>query len=128
MRRRSASPPALAVVIDPRSPRWGGISNGLFQALGRPIGAAVLALSRQIIFLLPCVIILSNVFGVYGLASAQAVADIMTFMITLPMVTTLFRKIKRIEEEEKENNKLENQTQIELQTPLQIEPQEFTSI
>lgn len=100
---------------------WGGISNGLFQALGRPIGAAVLALSRQIICLLPCVVVLSNVFGVYGLASAQAVADIMTFMITLPMVITLFRKIKRIEEEEKKNNKLENQAQIELQTPLQID-------
>lgn len=76
---------------------WGMIANGLFQALGRPVGAAVLGLSRQMICLIPCVVVLSKVFGVYGLASAQAVADLMTVLIALPMVIWLFRRVKRIE-------------------------------
>ncbi len=104
---------------------WGGIANGLFQALGRPIGAAVLGLSRQIICLIPCVLVLSNIYGVYGLASAQAVADIMTLMIALPMVILLYRKIKRMELEQ---NKPENNTWIEQQDQLQKEPKKYVSV
>lgn len=81
---------------------WGMIANGLYQALGRSIGAAFLGLSRQVLCLIPCVVILSIAFGVYGLASAQAVADIMTFMIALPMVIRLMRTIKRKETEQPE--------------------------
>ncbi len=81
---------------------WGAISNGLFQALGRPIGAAVLGLSRQVICLIPSVLILSKVFGVYGLAASQAVSNLLTFCIAVPMVISLFRKIKKIELDYKE--------------------------
>lgn len=81
---------------------WAMVANGLFQALGRPVGAAVLGLSRQVICLIPSVVILSAVFGVYGLASAQAVADILTVMIALPMVINLFRVIRKKEAEQSE--------------------------
>lgn len=89
---------------------WGVISNGLFQALGRSVGAAILGLSRQLICLLPCVLILSKLFGVYGLASAQAAADILTFIVALLMTVALFRRIKRIEYE---NNMLKIKNQPE---------------
>jgi len=78
---------------------WGAISNGLFQALGRAAGAAVLGLSRQLICLLPCILILPKLFGVYGLASAQAASDILTFIVALFMTIALFRKIKHMEYE-----------------------------
>jgi len=97
---------------------WGGIANGLFQALGRSIGAAVLGLSRQLICLVPCVIVLSKLYGVYGLASAQAVADIMTFMISLPMVIVLFRKVKIIE---LNHNKIDDMNETEKQAQLATE-------
>ena len=76
---------------------FGTISNGLFQALGKATAAAVLGMSRQVIFLIPCVVILSSVFGIYGLASAQAAADILTLLIALPMTIKLFSEIKRLE-------------------------------
>ncbi len=76
---------------------WGMIANGLYQALGRPIGAGVLGLSRQMICLVPSVIVLSRLFGIYGLASAQAVSDILTTCVALPMVLWLMRKIKALE-------------------------------
>ncbi len=76
---------------------WAMIANSLYQGLGRPLGAGVLGLSRQMIFLIPSVVILSRVFGVYGLASAQAVSDVVTMCIALPMVIWLMRKIKSLE-------------------------------
>ncbi len=103
---------------------WGVISNGLFQALGRSVGAAILGLSRQLICLLPCVLILSKLFGVYGLASAQAAADILTFIVALLMTVALFRRIKRIEYE---NNMLKIKNQPE-NTQSQIEHHGVISI
>lgn len=105
---------------------WGMIANGLYQALGRSVGAAVLGLSRQMICLIPSVVILSSLFGVYGLASAQATADILTVIIAFPMVIHLFRKIK-IKEEEQRNeqaSQLEDQeTEQELLSgALELEP------
>lgn len=109
---------------------WVGIANGLFQALGRPAGAAVLGLSRQIICLIPCVLILSKIFGVYGVASAQAVADIMAMIIALPMVILLFRKIKRIEADQKEAEKKESEKNFQgiKQNQYQAKPGNTVSI
>lgn len=77
----------------------GMIANGLYSALGRFVGATVLGLSRQVIFLIPCVIILSSVFGIYGLASSQAISDVLTFLLAALMVSKLFKYIKLIEAE-----------------------------
>lgn len=104
---------------------WVGIANGLFQALGRSIGAAIIGLSRQIICLIPCVLILSRIFGTYGMASAQAVADIMAIMITLPMVIILLNRIKRIELEQKESEIIYVEKGV---NQLQVKPEETVSI
>ena len=75
---------------------WGMIINGLFQALGRALPAAVLGLARQVICLIPCVIVLPKLFGVTGLACAQAVADLMSMCIAVPMVAGISRELKRL--------------------------------
>ena len=75
---------------------WAMIANALYQALGRPVGAGILGLSRQLICLVPSVIVLSRVFGLYGLASAQAVSDVVTMCIAIPMVLWLMKKIKAL--------------------------------
>jgi len=85
---------------------WVMVISGLFQALGKAKGAAVLSLSRQVICLIPSVIILSKIFGVYGLASAQAVADGLGLLIAIPMVITILKDINRlIAEQELEKSK-----------------------
>lgn len=76
---------------------WAMIANSLYQGLGRPVGAGILGLSRQLICLVPSVIVLSHVFGLYGLASAQAVSDVVTMCIAVPMVLWLMKKIKALE-------------------------------
>ena len=77
---------------------WVNIANGLYQALGRPKEATVLGLSRQVICLIPIVFILSKVFGINGLACAQAVADICSMLIAIPMVAHQSRIVKRLKD------------------------------
>ena len=72
------------------------IINGLYQALGRPVEAALLGLSRQVIFLVPAVFILSKLFGVDGLACSQAVADILSLIVSVTMVIHQMKVIKKL--------------------------------
>ena len=79
---------------------WVMIINGLFQALGRALPAAILGLSRQAICLIPAVIVLSLLFGVNGLAVSQATADVLSMAIAVPMVIAITREIRRRAEAE----------------------------
>ncbi len=79
---------------------WVMIINGLFQALGRALPAAVLGLSRQAICLIPAVIVLSLLFGVNGLAVSQATSDLLSMAIAIPMVIKITREIRRLAETE----------------------------
>ncbi|MBQ4506719.1 MAG: MATE family efflux transporter [Firmicutes bacterium] len=79
---------------------WVMIVNSLFQALGKPLQATVLGLSRQALALIPCVIILSALFGVNGLAVAQASADMVSGLIAMTMVILFFRSIRDLRDED----------------------------
>ena len=76
---------------------WVIIANGLFQALGRPVGTLVLGMSRQAICLIPSVVLLSRLFGVDGLTVSQATSDLLSALVALPMVIYLLRRIRQIE-------------------------------
>jgi putative MATE family efflux protein len=76
------------------------VTSNLYQSLGRPIGNLVLSMSRQLIFLIPLVLILPRVFplfglpGEYGLAIAQAASDGFSFLfLALPLAIRMFKQI-----------------------------------
>lgn len=71
------------------------LASGLFQALGRALNATIMNLSRQVIAFIPCVIILSKLFGVEGLAVAQAASDLVAAMIAIPLIIHLMRQINK---------------------------------
>ena len=75
---------------------WVMIINGMYQALGRPVESTILGLSRQVIFLIPAVIILSKLFGVNGLACSQATADVLSMAVALPLVLHQMNKMKNL--------------------------------
>lgn len=54
-----------------------------FQSLGKVKEASILNLLRQLILLIPLIVILSNLFGLYGIFFAVPIADISAFIITL---------------------------------------------
>ena len=60
------------------------IPSGIFfQAIGKSTKSAVLSLSRQIIILIPAMLILSAAFGVTGLLYAGPVADGLAFVLAV---------------------------------------------
>lgn len=77
---------------------WVMIVISLFQAMGRAFITGVMSLSRQVIFLIPAVIVLSLVFEVNGLAVSQAVADVLSMLIAVPMVVKVCRELKSLPE------------------------------
>lgn len=75
---------------------WVMVVNMTYAGLGKAMGAAVLSLSRQGIFFIPAVAILSSVYGVMGLATAQAVADLLSLILGLPLAIIVYRQLRNL--------------------------------
>jgi putative MATE family efflux protein len=69
------------------------------QATKCPRLAALLALSRQLIFLIPCLIILPDYFGLRGVFYALPVSDFFSFLLVIFVLFGQFRKYRRLEQE-----------------------------
>jgi Na+-driven multidrug efflux pump len=59
------------------------VGSIFFQAIGKAIPALFLSLSRQIIFLIPAVLILPNIWGRAGVWIAFPVADLLAVVVTV---------------------------------------------
>ena len=62
------------------------LTSIFFQAIGKPKKSTILSLSRQLILLVPLILILPKLFGVIGLLFAAPIADIITFVIVLAFI------------------------------------------
>ncbi|OQY34437.1 MAG: MATE family efflux transporter [Spirochaetaceae bacterium 4572_59] len=71
--------------------------NGLCQALGYAGEAMVLSLSRQGLFLIPALLILSSQKGLTGILMAQPLADGLTLLLTIALTFQIHRKIRKSE-------------------------------
>lgn len=56
-------------------------SSIFFQAIGKSAKSAILSLSRQILFLIPAMILFGNMFGIIGILYAGPFADGLAFII-----------------------------------------------
>lgn len=68
------------------------VTSNLFQSIGLAKQAIFMSLSRQVIFLLPCLIILPQFFGVNGVWYSLPVADILSSVIAAYMLFVQYRK------------------------------------
>lgn len=75
------------------------ISNMALQTSGRTIPANILAASRNGLFFIPLIIILPKLFGLKGVEICQSVADICTFMLTVPIMANYLRSLRKREGE-----------------------------
>ena len=73
------------------------IGASLFQAIGKAKPAIFLALSRQVLFLIPMVIVLSKMFGLTGVWLSFPAADVTAFIVTWYMVVRETRVLTRME-------------------------------
>ncbi len=58
------------------------VSSNYFQAVGKPKHSALLGLSRQVLILIPALLILPRFFGLNGVLSAGPLADVVSTVIT----------------------------------------------
>ena len=66
-----------------------------FQAIGKSSRSALLSLSRQILFLIPAMFILSNIFGLMGILYAGAVADGIAFILSLVLLIVEVKNLNK---------------------------------
>ena len=71
------------------------IGGGVFQALGKPVQALLLSLSRQVLVLIPLVLIMPRLFGLNGVWLSFPVADTLSFLITLAFLITAVKHLPR---------------------------------
>ncbi len=87
------------------------IPSGIFfQAIGKSVISAILSVSRQIVLLIPAMIILGNMFGVHGVLSAGPIADGIAFIIALILI---IREVRNLGKKPQESQALVSDTVVE---------------
>lgn len=71
------------------------IPSGIFfQAIGKSTKSAILSLSRQIVILIPAMVILGSMYGIMGVLSAGPVADGIAFILAFVFLAKEYKNLK----------------------------------
>ena len=70
-------------------------SSTFFSAIGKPKIGVTVALTKQIIILLPMLLVLSHFFGIDGIIYATPITDICAFSVSLFFLTREFRRMPK---------------------------------
>ncbi len=73
---------------------WVAVVNMFCAGLGNARGAFILSTSRQGTCFLPIAYPMSWLWGAYGVASVQAVADVLSLALAIPLIRRLMRQIR----------------------------------
>ena len=68
-----------------------------FQAIGKGVKSAIISLSRQIVFLIPAMVVFGATFGIHGILYAGPFADGLAFIIAGILLILQVRKFKKVE-------------------------------
>lgn len=72
--------------------------GAIFQSMGRWLQSLLLSVVRQLVVLIPLLIILKNFGGELGLMCAQPIADTLTLVIGIVMYIFIMNKMKKVSE------------------------------
>ena len=74
--------------------------NMLFQSIGKSGRATFLACCRQGVFFIPLILTLPRMFGLLGIEICQPIADVLTFVVTVPFLFPFLHQLVKMEEVE----------------------------
>ena len=77
------------------------ISSVYFQAVGKPKLSLFISLSRQIIILIPCIIVMSRLFGLTGIWFAAPTSDFISTVITFILIKREMKILKHLQKSKK---------------------------
>ena len=72
------------------------VTSSFFQSIGMAKKAIFLSLTRQLLFLIPCLLILPNIFGEIGVWISIPVADVIAFITALFMLIWQLRYFRQL--------------------------------
>ena len=70
------------------------MANMMMQMCRKTIRANILAASRQGLFFIPLIFVLPYFYGFFGVEICQAVSDIISLIVTIPIVWSAFKEMK----------------------------------
>lgn len=73
------------------------LSSNLFSAIGKPLKGLFLSMTRQVLFLIPLILILPNFMGIDGVLYAAPAADTAAICVTLIFIMKELGKMKKLE-------------------------------
>lgn len=76
---------------------WIIMNNMMTQTMGKTFYASLLASARQGLFFIPILLILPRILGLLGIQTAQAAADIFTFLLSLILHRRVMEDVKKEE-------------------------------
>ncbi len=69
------------------------MSNMFLQSIGKGVKASIMAASRNGLFFIPFMLVLSSLLGLSGVEMTQMFADICAFLLALPLAMSELRKL-----------------------------------
>ena len=78
---------------------WVGVANMYCAGLGNATGALLLSTARQGSCFIPFLYLLAWLAGEFGIAIVQALADVLSLALALPIIIGMNRKVNRAEED-----------------------------
>lgn len=76
------------------------VANMTFQSVGASGRATFLACCRQGVFFIPLILILPRTHGLFGVEICQPIADVLTFLVSLPFLITFLQQLGRMDDAE----------------------------
>lgn len=73
---------------------FSNVGSGFFQSIGQPKKAVLISLSRQVLCLIPMVLILGSIFGQNGVLFSLPVADIVSSSLSLGLMIHQCRRLR----------------------------------
>ena len=84
-----------------------------FQAIGKSTKSAVISLSRQLLFLVPTMIILGYAFGIDGLLYSGPVADILGTIICVVLIGFEIKALNKLSKSNETNTEITFENKVE---------------
>lgn len=72
------------------------LSSTFFTSIGKPAKGTFLGLTRQILFLLPLIVLFSRLFGIDGIMYAGPIADFTAAVVAAAMLLYEFKQMKKL--------------------------------
>ena len=71
------------------------VTSTFFQSIGKPTKSIILSLTRQILFLIPILLILPNYWGISGVWASMAISDFLSVILAAILLGTEFKYFRK---------------------------------